>query len=99
MKGTTKVIKLKNMRGPPESFETECMATSAPKEGEDFQGNIIMGGWCHRSATPTRTMCTVVPEAVFTRATFRAAFWSTRFSADSANAIYEHVESFTYENI
>ena len=55
------------------------------------------GGGCHLSATPTRTMCTVVPEAVFTRATFQAAFRSTRSSADSANAIYGHMESFTYE--
>ena len=44
MKGTTKVIKLKNMRAPPESFETECMVASGPKEGEVSQGNRILGG-------------------------------------------------------
>ena len=44
MKGTTQVIKLKNMRVPPESFNTECMVTSGAKEGEDFQGSSILGG-------------------------------------------------------
>ena len=44
MKGTTQVIKLKNMRAPPESFETECMVASGPKEGEVSQGNRILGG-------------------------------------------------------
>ena len=43
MKGTTQVIKLKNMQAPPESFETECMVASGAKEGEDFQGSSIWG--------------------------------------------------------
>ena len=47
-----------------------------------WEGSSILGGACHLSTMPTWTMCTVVPEAVFTRATFQAAFRSTRFSAD-----------------
>ena len=71
-----------------------------PKKERISRGIVSGGGkGCHLSATPTRTMCTVVPESVFRRATFRAAFWSTRFSPDTGNAIYEHVESFTHENV
>ena len=76
MKGTTKVIKFKNVRAPPESFETECWCPQLPKEVRISRGIVSGGGeeGCDLSATPTRTMCTVVPEAVFTRATIWATF-------------------------
>ena len=38
-----KSLNWNNMQAPPESFETECMVTSGPKE-ENYQGNSIWGG-------------------------------------------------------